>query len=360
MLTARLHKHSISPTLPSSSVLVRSIAAPINPADINTIQGFYPSQPSKGTLLGTNEPSAVPGNEGAFEVVAVGGSTSAFKKGDWAIPAKSQIGTWRTHAVLDASDLIKVDKEGLTPTQLATVSVNPCTAYSILRSQGPRIPSSVSGAMRPLEVNSGEWFIQNGANSGVGRAAIQFGNFWGLRSINVIRERPTPEETAALKAELTTLGADVVITETELYDAGWKERLAEITRGGRDTVGLALNCTSGKAGTAIAKALSEGGTVVTYGAMSMKPLLAPAGMQIWKDIRFLGFWLSRWNEHNPEGRRHMVGDILDMIRGGRFKDVPTEELVWNWETKEADLREAVGKGMSGFRNRKGVFVFQDT
>ena len=114
----RLHKHSISPSIPSSSVLVRSLAAPTNPADINTIQGTYGAKPTFNSLIGTAEPSVIAGNEGLFEVVNPASSTT-FQRGDWVVPAVSQYGTWRTHAVAEEDKLLKVDKTGLTPAQVA-------------------------------------------------------------------------------------------------------------------------------------------------------------------------------------------------------------------------------------------------
>ena len=357
---ARLHTHSISPSIPSSSVLVRSLAAPINPADINTVQGTYGVKPPFTSLIGTPEPSALPGNEGVFEVLSVGDPSSPFKKGDWAIPAASSFGTWRTHAVVDADKLLKIDKHGLTPIQAATVSVNPCSAYRILRTYGPDAGLKAGLGMRPLEVGSGEWFIQNGANSGVGRAAIQFGKLWGLRSINVIRDRDSIEATDALRQELLGLGADVVVTESDLLSRGWRDRLAEITRQGRESVGLGLNCVGGKSATALARSLSEGGTLVSYGGMSRQPVALPVGLLIFRDLRFVGFWLSRLNERDPTGRAHMVRDVLDMVRAGRFRDVPVDEVRWDWDSEEGALRDAVQTGLQGFRKGKGVFVFGDT
>ncbi|KAF5019693.1 hypothetical protein F66182_8290 [Fusarium sp. NRRL 66182] len=355
-----LHTYSISPSISSNSVLVRSLAAPINPADINTVQGTYGSKPPFTSLIGTSEPSAIPGNEGVFEVVSPGSSSSSLQKGDWVIPAIGQFGTWRTHAVDEADKFIKIDKEGLTPTQVATVSVNPSTAYRILRSYGPNAGPQAGLGMRPLELGSGQWFIQNGANSGVGRAAIQFGKLWGLRSINVFRERETPEETEALKNELRDLGADVVVTESQFLSREWKDQLAEITRKGREEIGLGLNCVGGKSATAIARSLGHGGTMVSYGGMSKQPVQLPLGLLIFKDIRFVGFWLSRWNEQDPTGRKHTINDILQIIRSGQFRDVPIEEVKWDWETEEETLRNAVQQGLKGFRRGKGVFTFGET
>lgn len=90
-------------------------------------------------------------------------------------------------------------------------------------------------------MEKGDWFIQNGANSGVGRSAIQLGRLWGLKSVNVIRNRPKVEE---LKEELKGLGADIVITEEELADRGFWGVHNEKTEGGE--VKLGLNCVGGK------------------------------------------------------------------------------------------------------------------
>lgn len=339
---------------------MRSLAAPINPADINTVQGTYGSKPPFTSLIGTAEPSAIPGNEGVFEVLSVGDRKSGLTKGDWVIPAVSQLGTWRTHAVVRNDELLKVDKEGLSPTQVATVSVNPCSAYRILRTYGPSIGLAAGLPVRPLEVGSGEWFIQNGANSGVGRAAIQFGKLWGLRSINVVRDRDSNDETNQLKQELTSLGADVVVTESEFLSRQWRDQLASITRNGKEKIGLGLNCVGGKSATSIARSLGQGGTMVSYGGMSKQPVSLPVGLLIFKDIRFVGFWLSKWNEHDTVGRQHMINDILGLIRAGKFSDVPVENIEWNWDTEEASLRNAVQGGLTGYKKGKGVFLFGET
>ena len=262
----------------------------------------------------------------------------------------------------EESQLIKVEKEGLSPVQAATVSINPCSAYQMLRHYGPS--SNGKGGpglgMRPLDINSGEWFIQNGANSGVGRAAIQFGKLWGLRSINIVRERDSPEATEALKKELKDLGATVVVTDAEFQAKTWKDQLSEITQKGKEQVGLGLNCVGGKSATAIARSLGEGATMVSYGGMSKQPVQLPLGLLIFKDIRFVGYWLSKMSERNPVERKHMINDILNLMRTGNFKDVPVEEIKWDWDTKEDVLRDAVGQGLKGFRNGKGVFVFGET
>ncbi|TGO89682.1 hypothetical protein BPOR_0098g00130 [Botrytis porri] len=246
-----LHNHSISPSLPSKSMLLRTLATPINPADINQIQGVYPSKPPFTSLLGTEAPSAVGGNEGCFEVMSLGPGISTLSKGDWVIMKSTGFGTWRTHAIAEESQVLKIgNKEGLKPIQVGTVSVNPCTAYRMLRD----FESMVEG----------DWFIQNGANSGVGRAAIQLGKRWGYKSINIIRDRENAEETEAMKKELLELGATKVVTESELMDQRFRDQVKEWTNGGREKIRVGLNCVGGQPAGALVKCLSNGGHLVTY------------------------------------------------------------------------------------------------
>lgn len=308
---------------------------------------MYPSKPALTSLLGTAAPSAVAGNEGCFQVVGLGSSIKSVAKGDWVIMKNTNFGTWRTHALASEDDVLRIEnKDGLTPIQVGTVSVNPCTAYRMLRDFEP--------------LAAGDWFVQNGANSGVGRAAIQLGRLWGLKSINVIRDRADEAATRAMRDELLELGATHVVTEAELMSRAFPEQVQEWTAGGREKIKLGLNCVGGKPAGALVKCLSSGGHLVSYGAMSKQPLLLPTGALIFKDLRFSGYWVSRWSQAHPEAKRKTVEEVLDLTREGKFRDTPVQELRWEWGTDEGVLKEAVQGTLSGFRPGKGVFVYGDT
>jgi len=240
---------------------------------------------------------------------------------------------------------MRVDKEGLKSTQVATVSVNPVTAWRMLRDF--------------VELREGNWWIQNGANSGVGRAAIQLGRLWGLRCIAVVRGR-AGEEGERLKRELERLGATRVVTDEEVGEKGFKDKVMGWTNGGREKVMLGLNCVGGDAAMAMAKVLSDGAHMVTYGAMSNSPMRIGASLLIFKDLRFSGFWVSRWADANPEQKMKTVEEILQLIREGNFKDVPMVEVPWNWDTKKEELVQAVEGTLGGYRKGKGIFMFGDT
>lgn len=83
----------------SFKVVVKWLYAPVNPADINTIQGKYPSKPPL---------PAVPGNEGVGEIVAAGSSVTDLCIGDRVVPNGANKGTWRTCGLYEASEVFKV------------------------------------------------------------------------------------------------------------------------------------------------------------------------------------------------------------------------------------------------------------
>ena len=66
-------------------VCVRMLAAPINPSDINRIEGVYPVRPPL--------PGAVGGYEGVGQVHALGPAVTApLSPGDWVIPSPPSFG----------------------------------------------------------------------------------------------------------------------------------------------------------------------------------------------------------------------------------------------------------------------------
>ncbi|KAF5302589.1 hypothetical protein FQA39_LY10207 [Lamprigera yunnana] len=261
-----------------NEILVRMLAAPINPADINTIQGKYPAKP---TL------PAIAGNEGVAEVVDVGSEVANLTIGDRVVPLAPGLGTWRTHAILPKDSIFKVPKD-LGIAEAATLTVNPCTAYRMLKDF--------------VTLSPGDVIIQNGANSACGQYVIQLCRVWGIQTVNIVRDR---ENLADLKRSLTGLGANWVLTEEEL-------RKAEVFKSGQlQAPSLALNCVGGKNALEIMRHLSPNGTIVTYGGMSKEPVIVPTSALIFKNIRVFGFWMTRWSKDNfdSEERNEMLEEL---------------------------------------------------
>ncbi|KAI8641502.1 hypothetical protein BD408DRAFT_418140 [Parasitella parasitica] len=329
----RWHSYRL-PALTSDTVHVKFLASPINPADVNMIQGAYPIKPTFQQL--GDETLAVGGNEGVAEVIAVGDGVGSLKAGDHVIMANTGYGTWRTHAAGPASDFqLLPHADNVSVIQKATISVNPCTAYRMLKDF--------------VDLKQGDYVVQNGGNSAVGQAVIQIAKAWGLKTINVVRNRPDFDQ---LVHELTELGATHVITDDNL---GSVESRKEIKSWfGKNAPLLGLNCVGGKSATEMARYLGANGHFVTYGAMSRKPLSLPASLLIFKNISFHGFWVSKWAEtHSQQERYAMLEDILGLMSQNKLREPKWTRAKWD----EAAMKQAVDQGISGFATGKQVVLF---
>src|ERR1044072_6972599 len=178
--------HVVELPLPApgpEDVVVQMGAAPINPADLNSIEGKYPiKQPLPAT----------PGMEGAGVVIEIGSAVRDLAVGTQVILPHS-FGTWREVAVIAADKLVAVPAE-IDPIQAAMLKVNPITAWRMIHDF--------------VSLQPGDWLIQNAANSGAGQCAIQIAHELGFKTVNVVRR---PE----LVEEVRSLGGDVVVVDSE-------------------------------------------------------------------------------------------------------------------------------------------------
>jgi trans-2-enoyl-CoA reductase len=60
--------------------------------------------------------------------------------------------------------------------------------------------------------------------------------------------------------------------------------------------------------------LGNNGTLVTYGAMSRKPLTVPYDLIVSKQLKLKGFWMSAWHEaHRDSSQRlQMINEITEV------------------------------------------------
>ncbi|XP_045401687.1 enoyl-[acyl-carrier-protein] reductase, mitochondrial isoform X3 [Lemur catta] len=254
-----------------SDVHVKMLAAPINPSDINMIQGNYSLLPKL---------PAVGGNEGVGQVVAVGSNVTRLKPGDWVIPANAGVG---------------------------------------------------------------DSVIQNASNSGVGQAVIQIAAALGLRTINVVRERPDIQK---LTDRLKSLGAEHIITEEELRRPEMKNIFKDVPQ-----PRLALNGVGGKSSTELLRQLAPGGTMVTYGGMAKQPVIASVSLLIFKDLKLRGFWLSQWkNNHSPDQFKALILTLCDLIRRGQLAAPTCTEVPLQ------DYQHALEASMKPFVSSKQILT----
>lgn len=303
------------PEVKPDEILIKMLAAPVNPADINTIQGKYPARPAL---------PAVPGNEGVGVVIKTGDTVNDIKAGDHVVPLASGLGTWRTHVVLPADCVLCVPKE-LGVVEAATLTVNPCTAYRMLKDFA--------------NLRCGDTVIQNGANSACGQYVIQICKVWGINTVNIIRDRPEIEE---LKTFLKDLGATYVLTEEELRKTDlFKTKKLDKPR-------LALNCVGGQSALEVMRHLQNGSPIVTYGGMSREPVTVPTSALIFKDIQVRGFWMTEWSKKHADSleRFEMFEELISMMTNNELRG-PAYKLVDFEDFKEALMNTMTIKGMIG-------------
>ena len=89
-----LHSYSVPDNPKPDSVLVKFLAAPINPADLNQIEGVYASKAVFQPLDGKEGDWAVGGNEGVVKILKVGDAVKqeGIDVGRWAIMKHTAFG----------------------------------------------------------------------------------------------------------------------------------------------------------------------------------------------------------------------------------------------------------------------------
>ena len=302
-----------APPLASGQVLIQVLAAPINPSDVLTLTGAYGILPPL---------PAVGGNEGVGKVVAVGPDVASPTVGQTVLlPVGS--GTWSTHVVGEAKKLMPLPN-GADPLQLAMMTVNPPTALLMLTEF--------------VDLQAGEWVIQNAANSGVGEYLVQLARIRGLKSVNIVRRESA---VAAVKAA----GGDVVLVD----GPGLAKRVSEAT--GEAKIRLAVEAVGGEATNRLASCLAEGGTLVNYGMMSGEDSVVSPRSFIFKDVTLRGFWLALWfRKATPAQQMAVFGEIAKLIATGKLKT----RVHATYDVSQ--IKEAVAAAAMGERDGKILIV----
>ncbi|HZR04561.1 MAG TPA: 2-enoyl thioester reductase domain-containing protein [Candidatus Udaeobacter sp.] len=302
------------PTPAPDEVIVKMRAAPINPADLNQIEGKYPVRA---------ELPATPGFEGAGIIVDVGAEVKGLTSGSLVI-LPHNIGTWREAVAVKASDLVVVPA-GIRPVHAAMLKINPMTALRLLRDY--------------VDLARGDWLIQNAANSAAGRAIIQIAHELGYKTVNVVRR-------SELIGELRAEGGDVVLVDSENLRHEVEDAI------GGPPIRLALNAVGGESALRLANCLAPGSTLVTYGAMSLQPLKIPNGLLIFKDLRFRGIWINKWYDNaTPAQRIEAFQHLFEMAKRGLLQTKVEKAYPLT------QAKAAVAHAARGQRSGKVIFEF---
>src|SRR6059036_1299304 len=304
------------PTPSAGEVIVKMRAAPINPADLNQIEGKYPVRAQL---------PATPGFEGAGIVAEVERGVTNVAVGALVI-LPHNIGTWRDAVAVKADELVVVP-EGIKPVHAAMLKINPMTAWRLLHDY--------------VDLARGDWLIQNAANSAAGLAVIQIARELGYKIVNIVRRTELIDE---LRAE----GGDVVLVDGE----NLREEVKNATGGA--SIRLGLNAVGGGSALRLANCLASGSTMVTFGAMSLQPLKIPNGLFIFKDLRFRGIWINKWYDNATIAERmDAFRPLFEMAKRGLLRT----KVAKSYSLSEAKV--AVSHASQGKRGGKIIFEFGD-
>jgi NADPH:quinone reductase-like Zn-dependent oxidoreductase len=247
----------------ANEVLVAIEYSPVNPSDLLVARGAYPLRPELPSVIG---------NEGVGRVLKVGPGVANIAVGDRVVPPRSSW-VWRERMVIPAGGLFALPR-GADPKQLAMLAINPPTASLLLSDY--------------VDLNRGDFVVQNAANSGVGRWVIAFAKRRGLRTVNIVRR-------AELVTDLQAAGGDVVVVDGPEVTQEIKKAV------GNGRIRLALDGVSGPSTGVLASVLAPGGSLVAYSAMSRSPMVLDPLAVIFAQITVKGFFMGhpQWESKIP-------------------------------------------------------------
>merc|ERR1719331_615310 len=264
----------------ADQVQIKILAAPITGYDLASVKGLR-----SGSACG---------NEGVGVVTSVGSDVSGLLVNDKVVPVVAGLGTWSQNVVADAASVQKISDD-IPVEQAATISGSSCLAYRLLADSA--------------SLSSGDVIIQNDAKSPVGKAVIQLAASRGIETINVIPNHPDSDKTTA---HLQSIGGTYVVTESYLASTKGQRLTGDI-----GAPKLGLNCRGGKASGELAKAMGDGGTVVTYGTHRQAAVSVPTSTLLDKDLTLKGFSYNRYLESaSAEEKADMIEAVSALVKDG--------------------------------------------
>lgn len=259
---------------------VKLVLSPIHNHDLMIITGHYGIKPSLPHH---------PGTEGVGIVDAVGEGVTNLKPGDRV--AGGAGGAWSEFYLTHAAGLVVV----------------PDTIDDATACQLTAMPMSAVRLLADLDVRPGDWIAQNAANGAVGKMLSKLAAEKGVHVLNIVRREDAVAELAA-----EGIG-NTVSTEHE----DWQARARALT-GGAPVI-RAVDSIGGRASDELMDLVAQGGRLVSFGALSGRPLQVTAENLLFKQATISAFWGAR-----PETK--MTPAELGAARADLVRRAATGEL----------------------------------
>lgn len=214
-------------------IRVRVEAAGINRADLLQRQGLY------GAPAGW--PDDIPGLEYAGVVDAVGPHVSVWSEGDRVMGLVGG-GAYAEHVIVPADEAIPIPSE-MASTHAAAIPEVFITAQDALRAR--------------LGVRAGETVLIHAVGSGVGTAALQLAQAWGIRAIGTSRSGWKLERARELGLDASIQPEDGAFADAVLAETANRGVDAILDLVGGDYLGENVRC-AGQLGRIVVVGLTRG------------------------------------------------------------------------------------------------------
>ncbi|WP_105264535.1 zinc-binding dehydrogenase [Pseudoalteromonas sp. T1lg76] len=264
----------------AGEIRVRMTRSPIHNHDIMTVRGEYGSLP---------ELPAIGGSEAVGIVDALGEGVVGPVVGT-RVNVAGVAGTWAEYFIAPAMAAVPLPD-----------SISDDIAAQLLA-----MPMSSVMALNKIPAKTGDWIVVNAANGAVGKTVAQIAKGRGLKVLSLVNR-------GSSKAQLDKLGIGNVFAMDE---ANWFESaLAAIDGpvvGGIEMIG-------GEAARKLINLVGNGGTVLSFGAMSNEPMAVDAADLIFKEITVKGFWgMVEFSRLTPEQITDSVLELIGLAEQGEL------------------------------------------
>lgn len=260
-------------------VRLRIVLSTIHNHDLWTIRGTYGYKPELPARAGT---------EAVGIVDALGEGVDGLQVGQ-RVATGGTFGVWAEYVVTPAAGLVPV-AAGLPDEMAAQLVSMPFSAISLLHS---------------LDLQPGDWIVQNTANGAVGRMVAQIAQARGIHVIGLVRRQSAVDELAQQGI------GNVVSTDAD----GWREKALAIADGARIVAGV--DSVGGTASNDVLSLLSDNGTLVIFGSMGAGKLELSAGDIIFRQATVKGFWGNVVSKTmDAETRGALFGELSRYLADG--------------------------------------------
>jgi len=260
-------------------VLVRMVLSPVHNHDLMTIAGQYGFKPQLPAGAGT---------EAVGVVEALGEGVTHLQVGQRVAGGAQE--TWAEFYLADARRVIPVPD-----------SVDDATACQLVS-----MPLSAKMLLDTLGVEAGQWIALNAANGAVGKLMAKYGAALGIKVLGLVRR-------AEAVQELADIGFDTVVAT---QGDGWQDKVRSITGG--EPIVRGIESLGGEGAAQLLSILSDGAELISFGAMTGRPLKISAADLLFRGITVKGFWGSN-PPVKPERIGVLLGELIADAAAGRLK-----------------------------------------